>query len=265
MKSTLSKTPMTKKFFSVFICLTLFFIFKSVSFAQITSSGIAVSAPVVDSEAQDGDIICTYPQGNARCNLDYDTSIFGVISDNPAASIEDRDIENGKFVITSGVTKVRVSNANGDIKAGNFVTSSENAGVAMLAIRNGYVIGTALEDYSPQNSSDVGQIVVSISVHPAASLTGPQSNLLQFIRQGLTVPIFEPLESFRYILAIIIVLLSFALGMIYFGRVAKAGVEAVGRNPLAHKVIQFNVIMNIILTIVIILVGLGIAYLILIL
>ncbi len=234
-------------------------------YAQVSSSGIAITIPIDETNLNDGDVICSYEEGYKPCNSEYDPAIFAVYTENPSASIEDRDIENGKFVITSGVTKVRVSNANGDIKAGNFVTSSENAGVAMLAIRNGYVIGTALEDYSPQNSSDVGQIVVSISVHPAASLTGPQSNLLQFIRQGLTVPIFEPLESFRYILAIIIVLLSFALGMIYFGRVAKAGVEAVGRNPLAHKVIQFNVIMNIILTIVIILVGLGIAYLILIL
>jgi F0F1-type ATP synthase membrane subunit c/vacuolar-type H+-ATPase subunit K len=53
--------------------------------------------------------------------------------------------------------------------------------------------------------------------------------------------------------------------MIYFGKASRAGIEAVGRNPLAKRVIQLTVVMNIVLTIVIVLVGLAIAYLILIL
>jgi len=265
MKSTLSKTPMTKKFFSVFICLTLFFIFKSVSFAQITSSGIAVSAPVVDSEAQDGDIICTYPQGNARCNLDYDTSIFGVISDNPAASIEDRDLTSPRLIVSSGIVTVRVSAVNGNIAEGDFVTTSLNPGVGQKAIRNGYVLGMAIESYQPQDPGAVGRIQVMINIHPASGISGPRGNLLQFIRQGLAVPVFEPVESLRYILAALMVIISFTLGMIYFGRSSRAGIEAIGRNPLAKRVIQLTVFMNILLTVVIILVGLSISYLILIL
>ena len=61
------------------------------------------------------------------------------------------------------------------------------------------------------------------------------------------------------------VLIAFTLGMIYFGRSSRAGIEAIGRNPLAKRVIQFTVFMNIVLTIVIVIVGLAIAYLILIL
>jgi F0F1-type ATP synthase membrane subunit c/vacuolar-type H+-ATPase subunit K len=79
------------------------------------------------------------------------------------------------------------------------------------------------------------------------------------------VPLLEPIESLRYLLAIAMVLIAFTLGMIYFGRSSRAGIEAIGRNPLAKKVIQLTVFMNIILTVVIVLVGLGIAYLILVL
>jgi hypothetical protein len=104
-----------------------------------------------------------------------------------------------------------------------------------------------------------------VNIHPSGAFSGSRGNLLQFIRDGLTVPIFEPIESLRYLLAIAIILISFTLGMIYFGRASRAGIEAIGRNPLAKKVIQFTVLLNISLTIIIILVGLGIAYLILVL
>ena len=42
-------------------------------------------------------------------------------------------------------------------------------------------------------------------------------------------------------------------------------VEALGRNPLAKNVIQINILVNVVITILIILGGLGIAYLILVL
>ena len=58
---------------------------------------------------------------------------------------------------------------------------------------------------------------------------------------------------------------SFVMGFVYFGRVARSGIEAIGRNPLASRIIQFNVILHILISIVIVLVGLAIAYLILIL
>jgi F0F1-type ATP synthase membrane subunit c/vacuolar-type H+-ATPase subunit K len=61
------------------------------------------------------------------------------------------------------------------------------------------------------------------------------------------------------------VIISFTLGMIYFGRASRTGIEAVGRNPLAKRVIQLTIFLNIVLTIVIVMVGLAIAYLILIL
>jgi F0F1-type ATP synthase membrane subunit c/vacuolar-type H+-ATPase subunit K len=64
---------------------------------------------------------------------------------------------------------------------------------------------------------------------------------------------------------VLIVLLSFVLGLVYFGRASRAGIEAIGRNPLAKRAIQMSIVMYVALSIVIILVGLAIAYLILIL
>jgi F0F1-type ATP synthase membrane subunit c/vacuolar-type H+-ATPase subunit K len=249
------------------IVLSLFFVLLFISysttFAQVASSGIAISIPVSDPEAQDGDIICTYPEGNVRCSQEYDPSVYGVISDDPALSIEDFDLISSKLIVTSGIATVRVTSVNGNITEGDLITTSLKPGLGQKASRNGYVLGTAVENYESDNPDTVGRVQVALNIHPASGLSGTRGNLIQFIRQGLAVPVFEPVESLRYILAALMVIISFTLGMIYFGRASRTGIEAVGRNPLAKRVIQLTIFMNIALTIVIVIVGLAIAYLIL--
>jgi F0F1-type ATP synthase membrane subunit c/vacuolar-type H+-ATPase subunit K len=107
--------------------------------------------------------------------------------------------------------------------------------------------------------------MIVLNIHPAAGSTGAKSNLMSALRQGLSAPLFEPLDSLRYLLAALILLLSFVMGFAYFGRVSKTGIEAIGRNPLASRMIQLSIIMHIMITIVIVLIGFGMAYLILIL
>ena len=60
------------------------------------------------------------------------------------------------------------------------------------------------------------------------------------------------------------VVASFVFGILHFGKMAKSGVEALGRNPLAAKTIQFGILLNVLIAIVIMALGLGIAYLVLI-
>ncbi len=237
----------------------------STAYAQVTSSGIAQTIPVSDTDAKDGDILCTYSEGIRRCNRSYDPSTYGVLSENPAAELTDTEVENGRPVVKEGLTQVRVSASNGAIEKGNFITTSETDGVGQKATENGYVLGVAIDDYAPDQTDQIGTIQVVLNIHPATTQAGARGNLLQFIRKGVTVPIFEPLESLRYLLAVIIVIVSFTLGLVYFGRASRTGIEAIGRNPLAKRVIQLTVLLNIVLTIVIVLVGLAIAYLILIL
>jgi F0F1-type ATP synthase membrane subunit c/vacuolar-type H+-ATPase subunit K len=248
--------------------LFLFLLFSScisIANAQISSSGFSISVPLEETDVQRGDIICSSENGNVKCTLEYSASLLGVITDNPSVSIEDPDLENSKLLAVSGIARVRVNGTGGNIADGDFVTSSETAGIGKKATSNGYVLGMAIESYEPQDPETTGEIQVLINIHPETNLTGVRGNLLQFIRRGISVPVFSPVESLRYLLAVLMVLISFTLGMIYFGRASRAGIEAVGRNPLAKQVIQFTVLLNIMLTIVIVLVGLGIAYLILIL
>lgn len=243
------------------LAISLFLIITTNAVAQDLSSGLALEIPI-EGEAVAGDILCSSETSFSKCAKEYHSSMYGVVVDSSPLELRDSELENSKLVITAGIATVRVSSTNGEIKKGNLLTSSNIEGVAQLATKNGYVLGSALEDYS---GSEIGQIqaVVNINLSSAMSKSG-SSNLIQFIREGLTVPIFEPLESFRYLLASIMIIVAFGLGLAYFGKSSKAGIEAIGRNPLAKSTIQFTTVLNVLLTIVIVAVGLGIAYFILI-
>jgi len=233
--------------------------------AQVSSSGIAITAKVIGDNIVDGSIVCHEDEGFKLCSSDYQTEIIGIVVQNPAAAFVEEDKDNNYLVISNGKTAVRVSTQNGNIKKGDLITTSTREGVGILADQNGYVVGTSLEDYSSDNPDDISTVMVMLNIHPAAGLSGARSNLMTALREGLSAPIFEPLASLRYILAALILLLSFVLGFAYFGRVSKTGIEAIGRNPLASKMIQLSILMHILITIVIILVGFGMAYIILIL
>lgn len=235
-----------------------------IALGQVNSSGVAVPVPIGGDNIQDGTIICSSSSGYAPCDKDYDNTVFGVVTDSPSASF-DIQLENSRYVLSSGTIVVRVTGSGGEIKEGDLVTSSDIAGYAKKAQRNGYVLGTALEGFSGQSDSDEGEILISLNIHPTSVFTDEGNNLLETLRQGLTLPFLTPLAALRYLLAAVVVVVAFTLGFISFGRISKTGIEAIGRNPLAAGRIQSTVIFHILLTLGIVGIGLGIAYLILIL
>jgi len=238
--------------------------FAKSALAQDTSTGIAIPVNLKDN-AVDGDLICSVEGGYGLCRKEYETSMYGVTTDNPGVNFELQGLENGRMVLASGKAIVRVSSINGNINEGDLVTSSAKAGIAQRASRNGFVLGTALEAYSSDNADSVGKILILINIHPSVGLGTARINLIQLIREGASAAILEPLTSFRYLLAALIVVVAFVMGFIYFGRVSRSGIEAIGRNPLASRVIQFNVILITLISIIIVLVGLALSYLILVL
>ncbi|MEK7168896.1 MAG: hypothetical protein AAB778_02685 [Patescibacteria group bacterium] len=243
-----------------FLFLISYFLFATNVTAQDLSSGLAIQVPV-EGEVVAGDILCSSNNIYKKCISEYQTSMYGVVVERSSLEIKDPEIVGGKLIVTSGIATIRFTNLNGDIKKGNYITSSNTEGIAQLASKNGYVLGTALED----SVGNTGVIQAVINIHPATGMSkSTSSNLIQFIRDGLTVPVFEPLESFRYLLAGLMVIIAFTLGLLYFGRSSRAGIEAIGRNPLAKSTIQFTTVLNVLLTIVIVGVGLLVAYFILI-
>ncbi len=258
------------------VFLFLFFIFYILGFmfvqlahaaADFTASGIAISVTIDDKNAKDGSIVASTNNGYILSKIPYDPSMFGVITQNPAIVIENTQnpSSNTKYVVSSGKAYILVSSANGPIKKDDFITSSSVPGVGQKADHNGYVLATALENYSSTNPKAVGKILASINSKYNNSYVDTQTNLLSILQTAGSATFLSPLATLRYLLAGLVAAVAFALGFIYFGRVASKGVEALGRNPLASKMIQASVIINVLLAGLIVMVGLAIAYLILVL
>lgn len=230
------------------------------------SSGVAISVPIKDKNAKDGSIITATPNGYIASTITYDPAIYGVLSLNPATYLINKSgkgATDAKPVITFGKAFVQVSTVNGAIKTNDYITSSNFAGVGQKSTSNGYVIGTALENYNNSDPKKTGKILIVVDPHFNGSFLAVRGNILQSLKSASGATGVTPLTSLRYLIAAIVVIIAFVLGFLYFGRVARSGVEAMGRNPLAGRMIQVGIIMNLLLTVAIIGVGLGIAYLIL--
>jgi hypothetical protein len=266
MKNAYSETVINKQkvlLTILFLCVILGISATDIS-AQNMSEGVAVSLAIKNEELKDGSIICSSEEGMKLCSMPYEANMFGVYIYNPAVFLENRSMINGKPVVNSGKAYVRVSSRNGIIKIGDFVTASEAEGVGQLADRSGNILGVALESFETTDKAVEGKILLAIGIRPAIVAKSARGNLVETLKEGFLAPTLTPLASLRYLLAILIAILAFILGFIYFGRVAKQGVEALGRNPLAGKAIQLTVILNLVMTVIIMAGGLILAYIILI-
>lgn len=227
-----------------------------------TSFGVAINITVEDKKVKDGDII-TFIKGKYFLSKEeYDPYVAGVVSLKPAV-VFNIDNEDVTPLISTGNAHVNVSTVNGDIKKGDSITTSAIPGVGMKSDKSGYVIGSAAEDFSSENPNQVKKILVTVNRHYLALNPKPVNNLFDVFNLTALATYEQPTTVFRYFLAGFIVILSFVFGFISFGRVASRGIEALGRNPLAARMIQFGIFLNVLITIAIIVAGLGIAYVIL--
>jgi F0F1-type ATP synthase membrane subunit c/vacuolar-type H+-ATPase subunit K len=235
-------------------------------FGQELGQGVAISIKLSEKAVKDGDIISSTNKGYKRSVVPYDPFLFGIVTpDDPALYLEDEALEGRVPIMTTGIVLVRVSTMNGPIKKGDFVTSSTVAGVGQKATENGTVIGTADEDYTEKDPKKYGQVLITLNPHFAMVSSSITRNIFRAAQQGASAAFQTPLGSLRYMVAGLIVLLSFYFGFRFFGRVSGSGVEAMGRNPLASKLILASVIINTIITIFVMLFGVAIAYFILVL
>ncbi len=201
----------------------------------------------------------------------YDPYLFGVIVLNPVIySHNDEEGRNLFPVVRFGEVLVNVSTLNGEIKAGDLVTSSRIQGLGQRFgdSRSGQVLGIALSDmvFEPTaididgTTVRLGRVSVGLRIgfQTAASDTedvsegGSENNTDENKeKRGETVTIpeekddgVEALTFLRYILGATVMLGSFVVALRHFGGYYKEGVIAVGRNPLAHQQIRSLILWN---------------------
>jgi hypothetical protein len=228
-------------------------------YAAVSSIGIANYVPVLSKNVQDGDIVSVGGNGYSLSTIPYDTNIFGVVTAHPSIMIK-TSAQKGYPVINIGTAYVRVSGFNGSIQKGDMITTSNTPGIGMKADTAGYVVGQALENASFSNKNEEKEITISLNIHYLQVGSTSTSTISDLFNISKAAADQQPLRVFQYLMAALIITLSFAFGFLIFIRFINTGITALGRNPLASRAIQFSILMNVALVVIILISGVALAY-----
>ncbi|MBC7581633.1 hypothetical protein H7097_02060 [Aeromicrobium sp.] len=163
------------------------------------------------------------------------------------------------FVATFGHYDVLVSNQNGPIKSGDYITISAIAGVGMKVdttqptvlgkatgsfTGNGTVAGSAkLKDSTGKEVSvSLGRIPVDITISHNPLQQAAANGLPSFLEHASEAVAGKVVSPARVYVALIVLLMStfVAGGILYSG--VRGGLIAIGRNPLAKKQIVAGIV-----------------------
>jgi F0F1-type ATP synthase membrane subunit c/vacuolar-type H+-ATPase subunit K len=241
--------------------------------ADTPEQDYATSYTVADQSAIDGDILISSSAGLTRTTNAYNSQLFGVLQKNPEVVYRSADTSKVP-VARTGLAEVNVTTLNGNITKGDYVTSSPISGKGQKASQSGYVIGVAMQDFSSGTNLSYqggtyssGQIQIALRIEYAEINS---SRSLSRLFDAFNSALFKNLQSpdqfdqlIRFILAGLIILLAIAVGYLTFSKSLVRSIEAIGRNPLARGTILLAMILNMGLTLAIVLIGVGVALLIL--
>jgi len=233
--------------------------------ANFQSLGIANYIQLQDAEnTKDGSIISHVDTVYKLSQGIADKSMIGVYDTTPALAFEPEDTVNLVPVITSGNVEVIVNLSGGPIAKGDAITSSTTPGEGMKAGKSGFVLGIAQADFT-EAQGPLGQIPVLLDIKFSYGADSPNSEkitsrLLTILSASSIAAIEDPAVAFRTLVAAGILILSLVISFATFSRVAQKGIDALGRNPLASRMIGIGIAMNIAVSILIIVGGIAGAY-----
>src|SRR3989344_2392501 len=238
------------------VLLSALAVFPQFVFSQenVTNGQIATNLKIEDKEARAGDILSKSEDALVRSKEPYDPSIFGVAVENPSIVLN-KETDETLPVVSYGEVLVKVTSKNGEIKRGDFVTSSSDPGDGQKSTESGFVLGKALEDLE----GDSGQISAFVNIqYRTVEARANFARLINVLTSSLEKPENFP-EFLRYLFALLVGGGAFLLGFLSFVRALRSGVEAIGRNPLARTSIQVALMFNLIGILVLTAGGIGLA------
>lgn len=225
--------------------------------------GVAHMVEVAKKDVLDGSILSSGSKGAVQTVVPYDSQVLGVVSRDAAIIFNTAASTNKVPVISTGTVYVLVSSKEGNIKKGDLLTSSTTPGVAVKATKEGFVLGSAMEDYANNDKSKIDKIAANLDLHYFNSKPTFPGTLSDVFKLVLLPTKEGPNPIFKYIMAGLVVLGSMVLAFLSFGRAAAKGVEALGRNPAASRIIHLGIIFNVTIVVAIAAAGLVVAFLIL--
>lgn len=226
------------------------------------SSDVGFIFNIADTAAESGDIIINKNDNLIRANTPYDTRIFGVVQKQPVLIFKPEGSIGGRPIARSGVGEVNVTNYNGNIRAGDYITSSDIPGKGQKATQSGYAIGIALTSLDTTQAQKFtfrdkeylqGKIQTTLKVEYTEITTArTPTRLFDQVNAALFSAIKNPekvAKIIQYLASGMVMIVSFGVAFATFSQAVTKGVEAVGRNPLARRAIYLSIILNIIFTV----------------
>ena len=236
---------------------------QSVNASAVTSIGVATNLPIQGKNIEDGDIVIATIKGYFLSSREYDPELTGVVTLHPAISLKTSNEKGAYPVVNVGTVNVKVVGVNGDIKKGDFITTSKIPGAGMKVTRSGFILGTALQDTKFSSKTDVKLVPVTLNMHFLQLGDPIKSSLMDILSLSRIATYDQPVKVFQYVIAAFIVIASFTTGFLIFAKVVNTGIQAIGRNPLAGRMIQLSIVFNVCLIIIILMSGLVMAYVVL--
>jgi F0F1-type ATP synthase membrane subunit c/vacuolar-type H+-ATPase subunit K len=248
-----------------FICTLCLFLFRTNSQAQFQSRtfNLAITPEIKDEETEDGDIVSMSEEQNGliRSIIAYDEKMYGVAVKNPIMVYRTRD----SIPITRvGVAYVNVTDLGGQIKIGDFITSSMISGKGQKAGKlNGYILGIALTGFDGKDGEQLdfegktykrGKVYATVGIGPASPVqikaSGGLFGTLKFMMMSLLFNLRSNEDSWkwlRYLIAAFVAITTMIINYRTFGKNITKGIESIGRNPLAKASIQSMIVLNVIM------------------
>lgn len=221
-------------------------------------------------------------QVEALTQVDAD-KMLGVIVDANASAVtltEEQTHTKQVYVAAYGRYPVLVSTQNGPIKSGDYLSVSALSGVAMKADEEqAIVIGKAASDFDGKNNVEsianltnadgkkvdvaIGRVSVNIVIsHNPFQQKGGNAlpGVLQRVSKGIAA---KPVSIGRVYIGLAVLLISaFVAGSLLYAGV-RAGLVAIGRNPLAKRSIIRAMLQATLTSLIVFIIGLFAVYLVL--
>ncbi len=255
---------MPAKFLLLFIITFLVLIPREDSFAQsevVNQLGIGMSSYYeIPGEVNVGDIIIQVGNHYKRSFQEYQEGVVGVVVKDPALAI-DPQIDGTYPVLTSGEVLVNVNNSNGEINAGDYVTTSAIEGEGMKMSDSGFKLGIARQTVREFDENGKSKIIVQIDTKKIEPKKDISSAMM--LLKPMYSRVSEAQGTFKivkYFVSGSILLVTLVFLVVNLKRISQEGIKALGRNPLASKVIVFNVFLNLLITICITVGGIALSY-----
>jgi hypothetical protein len=239
-----------------------------------------------DTALQKGMIVKLKPDDNKKVvplDQEHDGDMLGIVvaaNDSAVSLSSDSDYKHQVFIASTGRFEVLVSNQNGPIKIGDYITVSSVDGIGMKAGSDGSIVlgktDTAIDGTTKVEGSttlvdtkggkkniNIGRVSLTITVahnplQKSADSTFP--GIFQKIGSGVAN---KPVSPARAYLSLALLLISAVVTTSILFSGVRSGIISIGRNPLAKKSIIRSMIQVIITGLIVFIIGLFGVYLLL--